>query len=175
MQKIKSMATIAFVVLLPYLVYYPYEALNWQLNMAFLDPSEWQEHRWAHSDVEIAAMTRAVFFAIWCSAVIWGTAGLLWACRVIWLFWRGAVFDLRVAKAILWLGRCIVAGNVTHIAAACVSPMIVSWHNPEGPLPLRFWYSSTHLGLILCGLAFVLMGAVMREAIRIARENEEFV
>ena len=175
MNRIKSMSAIAFCVLLPYLVYYPYEALNWQLQLAFLDPDRWQHHQWAHSDVQIAVLTRVAFFAVWFPAVVWGVAALLWAGRVIWLFWRGIVFDQRVAKGILWLGRCLVGSNVTHILAACLSPMIISWHNPEGPMPLRFWYSSTHLGLILCGLGFVLFGAVMREAIRIARENEEFV
>lgn len=173
--KIRRLSIVAFIVLLPYAIYYPWEAFNWQLEMAFLDPERWQNSRWAHPDVEIAWTTRAIYLAMWSSATICGVIGIFWAFRLILCFWRGIVFDFQVAAAIYRMGCFLVAANAVHIIAACFSPMIVSWHNPDGPLPLRFWYSSTHLGLILCGLGFVLMGAIMREAIRLARENDEFV
>lgn len=53
--------------------------------------------------------------------------------------------------------------------------MIRSWHNTEGALPLRFWYTTELGGLILCGLAFLMVAAIMRESIRISRENEGFI
>lgn len=100
---------------------------------------------------------------------------LFWALRLIWYFRQGKVFDERVARAIMWLGRCTAASSTIHILAACVSPKIVSWHNPSGPLPLRLWLGTEHVSLVLCGLAFMLMGYVLREAIKVARENESFV
>lgn len=73
------------------------------------------------------------------------------------------------------MGLLIFGSATTSLLAGAVSPMIRSWHNAGGHLPLRFWYDSGNLGLAFSGLAFFFLGLVMREAIRIARENEEFV
>jgi hypothetical protein len=143
--------------------------------MSFLDPQRWLNSSWVEYGAEIAPLTRAVYFSVWFPALLAGIFALLAAGRVAWLFRSGAVFDDRVARGIMWLGLFTIASSAIHIFAACVSPMIVSWHNPSGPLPMRWWYSSSHLSLIFCGLAFLLMGAVMREAIKMARENEEFI
>jgi len=53
--------------------------------------------------------------------------------------------------------------------------MIRSWHNADGPLPLRFWEESGNIGMAFGGLALLFLGLGMREAIYIARENEEFI
>lgn len=175
MQKIRTMSTVALCVIVPFLLYYPWRALDWQVRMAFLEPERWLRSGWADSDAVIAPFTRVVYFAVWSPAVLAGVIGLLAGIRIAVLFRQGIVFDNRVAKAILWLGRATVASSTIHIFAACVSPMIVSWHNAAGALPVRFWYSSPHLSLVLCGLAFMLMGAVMREAIAIEEDNRKYV
>jgi putative flippase GtrA len=175
MTKIRYMSTFALILILPFLIYYPYEAFGWQLDMAFLDPQRWLNSGWVEQGAEVALLTRVVYFLVWSPAVIAGILALLAAARVAWLFRRGTVFDDRVAGGIMWVGRFTMASSGIHILAACLSPMIVSWHNPSGPLPLRFWFSSAHCSLIFCGMAFLLLGAVMREAIKVAHENEEFV
>jgi len=175
LNKIKTMSTAALIVLVPFLIYYPWNALDWQLRMAFLEPDRWLNSGWSDADAVIAPLTRVAYFAMWSPAVVAGVIGCLAGLRVAWLFRQGIIFDTRVAQSFLWLGRATAASSIIHIAAACLSPMVVSWHNADGPLPLRFWYSSPHLSLILCGLAFILMGAVMREAIAISDENRTFV
>lgn len=175
MTKIRNMSTLALILILLFLIYYPYKALEWQLNMAFLYPDLWLNDGWAEYGAVIAPFTRVVFFWVWFPTLLAGVLALLAAGRIAWLFRLGVIFDDRIASAIMWLGRFTVASSGIHILAACVSPMIVSWHNPSGSLPLRFWYSSPHLSLIFCGLAFLLMGAVMREAIKVALDNEGFV
>ena len=175
MDKIRRMANIALLIIFPFLFYYPYKVLSWQLDMAFLKPEQWLSSGWVEAGAVISPLTRVVYFSIWVSALIAGMCALFCALRIIWFFREGIVFEDRVARAIGWLGRCTVASSSIHIFAACLSPMIVSWHNPSGPLPLRLWLSTSHLSLMLCGLAFMLMGYVLREGIKVARENESFV
>jgi hypothetical protein len=175
MTKIRNMSTMAMILIAPFLIYYPYKAFEWQLNMSFLDPERWLNSGWVEAGAEIAPFTRVVYFLVWSPAVLAGILSLLTAGRVAWFFRNGVLFDDRVAQAIMWVGRFTIASSGIHILAACVSPLIVSWHNPSGPLPLRFWFSSAHCSIIFCGMAFLLLGAVMREAIKMARENEEFV
>lgn len=175
MKKVKTLSTIALIVLLPYLILYPYEVLSFQARMAFLEPGLWESHRWASPGTEIAGITKAVYFSIWVIPAIFGLGAILAALSIAWLFRSGIIFDDKVAKRILQLGQCTALSPLLVMAAGSVSPMIVSWHNPNGPMDLRLWYSAPNLSLLLCGLAFLLMGAVLREGIIMARENEAFV
>jgi hypothetical protein len=169
------MSTIALILIVPFLVYYPYTAFEWQLNMAFWDPQRWLNSGWVENGAVIAPMTRIVYFLMWSPAVVAGVLSLLAAGRVALFFRNGILFDDRVARAIKSVGQFTIASSAIHVFAACLSPMIVSWHNPSGPLPMRFWFSSAHCSLIFCGMGFLLLGVVMREAIKIARDNEGFV
>ncbi|NNE51117.1 MAG: hypothetical protein HKN30_01790 [Sulfitobacter sp.] len=176
MSRIYKLATIAMILMLPMLIYYPYEALSWNLELSFLDPGRWTRNdRWVHPDAQIAFSTRIVFFCLWLVPVILGWFAYLVGFSLLWLLRSGAVFDLRIADRLVWMGLLIAGSACTSLFAGALSPMIRSWHNPEGPLPLRFWYDSGNIGLAFSGLAFFFLGIVMREAIKIARENEEFV
>lgn len=176
MNRIKRLSTIAMVLLAPMLIYYPYEALSWNLELSFLDPGRWTRNdRWVHPEAMIAMPTRIVFFIVWLIPTLTGWLAYAVGFSMLLLLYKGAVFDRRIADRLVWMGLLIFASAATSLLAGAVSPMIRSWHNPEGPLPLRFWYDSGNIGLAFCGLAFLFLGTVMREAIRIARENEEFV
>ncbi|MGC1506631.1 MAG: DUF2975 domain-containing protein [Sulfitobacter sp.] len=176
MKRIRNMSTVAMVCLLPMLIYYPYEAISWQLELSFLDPGKWTRNSsWVHPYAEIAMGTRLVFFVVWFVPTLFGVAAYATGFSMLWLLHRGVVFDARIAQRLRWMGLFIAASASLALAAGAVSPMIRSWHNPDGPLPLRFWYDSGNLGMVFCGLAFFFLGLVMREAIRIARENEAFV
>ncbi len=176
MNRIKKMSTVAMICMLPMLIYYPYEAIGWQLELSFLDPGKWTRNdSWVHPDAEIALKTRIVFFLIWFVPTLLGTAAYATGLSMLWLLHRGVVFDARIAQRLRLMGLLITASASLSLVAGAISPMIRSWHNPDGPLPLRFWYNSGNLGMVFCGLAFFFLGLVMREAIRIARENEEFI
>lgn len=175
MQRIRTLALVAVAVICPFLIYYPYKAFSWQLNMAFLEPERWLRSGWADADAVIAPLTRVIYFAMWSPATLAGIAALLFGLRTAILFRRGVIFDPRVAAAIMRLGWCTAASSTIHIIAACFSPMVVSWHNASGPMSVRLWLSTSHVSLILCGLAFVLMGAVLREAIKLDEDNRMYV
>lgn len=171
MERIKLVATLLLIPVAIYGIVYPYEAMLWNWSNSFHDP--WQDG-WRDPSAVISPATRAVFFFVWFLPLLAGVVAVFFALRLLWLMRQGVLFDGRVAKGIMGLGISITLSNALHLAAAAVSPMIKSWHNPEGPLPLRFWYSSSHIALLLYGLAFVLMGWVMYEAIKLKRDNEAF-
>ena len=62
MERIRKLSTIAMVIMLPMLVYFPYEALSWNLQLSFLDWGRWTRNdAWVHPDAVIALPTRIVF------------------------------------------------------------------------------------------------------------------
>lgn len=176
MKRIRLLSTLAMILMLPILIYYPYEGLAWNLEMSFLDMGKWTRNdRWVDPSAQIAMGTRIIFFIVWLIPVILGWLGYLTGFSMLVLLRNGTVFDDRIAKRLILMGSFIFASSSLSLAAGAVSPMIRSWHNPDGPLPLRFWYSSGNMGLVFSGLAFLFLGLVMVEAIRIARENEGFI
>lgn len=164
--------------LLPYsavLFSYPYLSLDWLLRVCFWEPATWHEDIWVHPEAVISLTTRWFFFGVWLPVVLFGLWCLFSGGRLLWLLQKGVVFDARVAQLLMSLGSGLIANALCTMLAGSLSPMIRSWHNPEGALPLRFWYTTELGGLILCGLAFLMVAAIMRESIRISRENEGFI
>jgi hypothetical protein len=176
LSKIRKLSIIAMIILVPMMLYYPYEGLRWNLELSFLDWGRWTRNdNWVDPEAQIALVTRTVFFVLWAVPTVLGLLGYACAFSMAWLLHKGIVFDLRISARLFWMGALIFMSSATALVAGAVSPMIRSWHNPDGPLPLRFWYDSGNIGLAFCGLAFLFLGLIMREAIHIALENEEFV
>jgi hypothetical protein len=175
MHKLKSLTTIAMIVLTPYLIFYPYEALEFQARMVLLEPGLWESHRWVTEGTQITWGIKAVYLVIWIIPTAFGVGAILAAFSIARLFRAGTIFDDIVARRILLLGQCTTISPLLAMGAGSITPMVISWHNPDGAMALRFWYSAPNLSLVLCGLAFILMGAVLREGMTIARENEAFI
>lgn len=175
MQRIRFLCNIAILALIPMALYYGYDSLSWALNEALLKPERWLTDGWVNPEAKIAPLTRWIFLIFWIVPTVFGLLSIYFAMRLALLVRCGVLFDLRVARWVVLVGVNVAASGAAKIIAACVSPMIKSWHNPDGRLPFRFWFGSEEFGLIFCGLGFVLMGLVLREAIRLARENEAFV
>lgn len=175
MKKIRTLSLIAMVILAPYLIAYPYFALEFQLQMVFLNPGLWETHRWVSEGAVIATTTRAVYFLMWLVPTILGVGAILTALSIARLFYAGTIFADRVALKVMRLGQYTASSAFLTILAGCATPKVISWHNVDGPLDFRLWISVPNAGLVLCGLAFLLMGAVLREGIALAKENEAFV
>ena len=176
MQRIRSLSTIAMIALLPMTIYYLYDGLLWNLELSFLDPDRWVHNdSWVDPSAQIAMRTRIVFFFMWLVPTVAGTISYLIALSMLILLRRGIVFDQRIAHRLTWMGVLTSFSGFSAIFAGSVSPMIRSWLNADGPLPLRLWLDTGNIGFGFCGLAFIFLGLVMREAIRIAQENEEFI
>lgn len=173
--KIRNLTTLFMGVLAMFAVYYPYRGFSWLLNMSFLQPDRWLASPWVDQGAVIEPLTRTTYFAVWLLPLLAGIYSLLAALYLLWFFRQSIFFDDRIARALTHIGGAVVASAVLDNLAASVSPMILSWHNEAGPAVLRFWYDSKAFSLIFCGIGFVMLGWVLKQAILIARENEEFL
>ena len=175
MQRIQRMATALLPVMGVFCLFYVFVTAQNTLDFAILSPERWYESRFAHPAAQIAQQTRIVYAVIWLLPVAAGLAAVFMAMHVLNLVRQGVLFDERIARGFRFAGiGTALSGGLDHLAHF-LSPLIISWHNPDGGLPARFYFNSDSGGLILCGAMFWLVGWIMREAIRIARDNEGFI
>ena len=117
-------------------------------------------------------------------AVLWGAlslplvAGLL----LLWHVWRlfghfaaGRVFDLASVRHLQWLGWGLLILAAARPLSHTLAVLTLSWHNPPGQRQLLVGISTDHYTLLMLGLVLVAMARIMRESVRVARENAEFV
>jgi hypothetical protein len=161
-------------VLLFYIPYYVYTEMGWIVQMTFADPERWNRSSWADNDAVIPFIMRLFYLVLWTAPIAVGTLALLIGALICWSVRLGDYFNLLLARKIFWLGTLMIIGAALAILAGSISPMLVSWYNVDGQLPLRFWHGS-NLTIMLAGFAFIMFGSVMRDAIALADENKGFV
>ena len=103
---------------------------------------------------------------------------LVGLCNV-WLlfrvFARGQVFAETTGRRIGWIGLVIAVLPLVSILAASAWSVAASIDNPPGERELSISLSGTDLLGVLLGVLLVVIGWVIREAARIADENQSFV
>ncbi|MCX7566347.1 hypothetical protein OS189_08325 [Sulfitobacter sp. F26169L] len=133
MTRIRSLSLFAMIVMLPMIIYYPYEALAWNLELSSLDPERWTRNdRWVDPDAHIAVRTRVVFFTVWVVPIFFGTLSYLVVFSTLILLLRGVMFDPRIAHRLPWMGLLAFLSSTTALFAGAVNPMIRSSHNAGG-------------------------------------------
>lgn len=116
--------------------------------------------------------------ALWLSLSLPLVSGLL----LLWHVWRlfghyaaGRVFDLASVRHLQWLGWGLLALAAARPLSHTLAVLTLSWHNPPGQRQLLVGISSDHYTLLMLGLVLVAMARIMRESVRVAQENAEFV
>ena len=175
MQRIQTLAGLLMGPALLFGLLYPATELWGTWRYALFEPGLWNWNRWFEPGAEIATATRLVYGLLWSLPPLFGGLAMAMAFGCLWLMRQGILFDTRLAFRMRALGGFVVLSSVTHQAMMSLTPTIISWHNPSGALPPVLHYNSETLGLIFCGAGFWLVGWVLAEAIRIARENEQFI
>ena len=115
---------------------------------------------------------------LWLSLSLPLGAGLL----VLWHVWRlfghyaaGRVFDLASVRHLQWLGWGLLILAAARPLSHTLAVLALSWHNPPGQRQLMVGISTDHYTLLMLGLVLVAMARIMRESVRVAQENAEFV
>jgi hypothetical protein len=175
MDRIIRTARILQPMLALFTVFYIWKTAGGTLDYALLSPDRWQNDTWAHPNAQIALATRLVYLAVWLTPIAFGLLAVGTATSMLGLVQNGVLFDARIANRFRLIGFGTAASGAADLVANFFSPMIISWHNPEGALPPSFYFNSESAGLILCGGGFYLVGWIMGEAITIARDNEGFI
>lgn len=115
---------------------------------------------------------------LWLSLSLPLLSGLL----ALWHVWRlfghyaaGRVFDLASVRHLQWLGWGLLALAAARPLSHTLAVLVLSWHNPPGQRQLLVGISSDHYALLMLGLVLVAMARIMRESVRVAQENAEFI
>ncbi len=117
-------------------------------------------------------------------ALLWLSLSLplLSGLQLLWHVWRlfghygaGRVFDLTSVRHLQWLGWGLLALAAARPLSHTLAVLALSWHNPPGQRQLVLGISTDHYTLLMLGLVLVAMARIMRESVRVAQENAEFV
>ena len=161
------------VLLIGYALYYPYWAMSGTLDFAFFEPERMTKSRFSGGIVENE--TRWIWLAMWTVPILGGIYACVAAIYATQMVRMRCYFDVRFASAIFHLGVGTIISLVADIVATSFSRKVLSLHNPSGQHDLWFRFHSEEWGLILCGVGFCALGWVLREAVKIAEENDGFV
>lgn len=175
MQRIKTLAGLLMGPALLFGLIYPATELWGTWRYALFEPELWRWNRWFEPGADIATGTRLVYGALWSLPPLFGGLAMAMALGCLQLMRQGILFDARLAARLKAAGACTALSSATNMVMMGLTPTIISWHNPSGVLPPALHYNSETVGLIFCGAGFWLVGWVLAEAIRIARENEQFI
>lgn len=175
MQKIKHTATLLIPVLVVFAVLYVVFTAGGTLRFGLFDRDAWFDSHWVAAGAPITLGQRLVYLTVWLLPVAFGLYAVYGALRLSLIVRRGVLFDLRISRYWRQIGLGTSASGLTDFIANLVSPKILSWANPGGAEPFRWYFDSEPAGLIVCGGGFYLVGWMMAEAIRLAEENESFV
>ncbi len=175
MQKIRGTASALIPVLLIFVTLYVYFIGGDTLWFAFLDQNQWYHSGWVHPDAPVPFLQRLIYFIVWITPVAFGVFAVYAALRAMALIRKGILFDERVSLRLRQAGIGTSGSGLADFLANLVTPMMLSWTNPDGPEPIRWYFDSEPAGLIVCGGGFYLIGWILAEARRLADENESFI
>lgn len=100
-------------------------------------------------------------------------AGLVRSRRVFGRIGRGEIFTPANSEGLIGVGAALVAGAVWAMLAAGLEPTIHA--DVLGPVAHDIAEGATQLALAALGLALLLIGRVMRQAVRLKAEADGFV
>jgi len=100
-------------------------------------------------------------------------AGLVRSRRVFGRIGQGDIFTRANSEGLIGVGAALLAGAVWAMAAAGLEPTIHA--NTLGPVAHDIAEGATQLALAALGLALLMIGRIMREAVRLKTETDGFV
>ena len=175
MKEIQTTANLLVPVLMVFAALYVVFTAGSTLDFAFLDRQKWYESPWVSPDAAVPNAQRGLYLVVWLLPVAFGLFAVLAALRAVFLIRRGILFDEAVSCQLRMAGIGTSGSGATDFVATLLSPTLLSLTNPEGPMPLRWYFDSEPAGLIVCGGGFYLIGWILSEARKIADENEGFI
>ena len=88
---------------------------------------------------------------------------------------KGFIFDTRTSTYLMCLGGGLVGIFLVGTLISSTEAAFLSQWNAEGAVAMKYYYSSSNIVIGLTGIGFWVMGWISHEALRIQRENENFI
>lgn len=175
MHKIQRTATLLIPILAIFAVLYTTFVLGERLAFTFADDGVWTAQAETASDAKISAIQRSFYLALWSGPILFTLLAVIFALKVLLLIRAGILFDDRIARFLRFMGVGVSGSGIADTLANLFEAKALSWTNPDGPLPIEWYFDSEPAGIILCGGGFYLIGWIMAEAGRVKDEVESFI
>ncbi len=156
-------------------VYYPFKFITTAWPFAFAGPESWAAYWFVEDDVLVPFAARAGQFFMWLPTVLATQAMILTAMWLVILLLRGIYFEARTVRALQWVGALAAFAGATSLIAQAFNPWLLTLYNTDKHLPIRFFFDSGEIGVLLVGLGLFLLGRVLHVTVVLSRENKEFV
>lgn len=88
---------------------------------------------------------------------------------------RGQVMVEANARALSRVGVLFLSFAGLSVIAQTISVLAATYANPAGERMLSITFGSPQISALVTGITFFAIGLVLREAVRMAKENESFV
>ena len=156
------------------MIRYTYRSFRRAINFCFAEPERWNTHWMLDEGGEVLSSQRVAYFTIWAVVILASTVAyaiglyLLNRCR------QGHFFNDRTASTVQVMGGWLVFSLVLDTIFGAVDAWLITLNNAI-PRAIAYLYDPTDLKIMVLGGILFLFGWVMREAIRIEQENQEFV
>lgn len=162
--------------------------------LSFLIPVFTQENYWQNlgmveDHIEIGWFPWLAYLGLWVGIFVIGSGAFFLGFRLLNLYRKGEYFTDRSVRTIQYVGMALVVAMIWDTLVDYLDHALLTWNNtgqggvmPDGAvaaakmyLPPVYRYDSGDISLLLCGLAFCLIGYVLRVAKRLEAENKEIV
>ncbi|MEJ6707781.1 MAG: DUF2975 domain-containing protein [Amylibacter sp.] len=157
------------------LVYYLYRALGFLIEFYFLDHNLWEKHHMVRGDVMIPMWLRVSYFLAWMAPISATAFMLLVTMYLTNLIRSGGHFSIQMIRALQRVGVSAVIAGVKVMAATSVWAWMITYQNVVERRSPYFYYDSAQAGIILLGVGIFMLGWVLKTALLMRQENEEFV
>ncbi len=172
---VKAVSTLVLIALGVFLVYYLYRSAWFLVQFSFVDHSLWEQHYLVRGVVDIPFWLRLAYFCVWMVSITATTVMLLVAMHFANLIRSGGYFSVQMIHALNRVGVSAVIAGFAIMAASSVWAWMITFQNETERRDITFVYDSSEAGIMLLGAGVIMLAWVMKSALLMRQENEEFV
>lgn len=170
----KSVAFFMCLVVL-YLFYYSYRSFNRAWRFCYGEMERWNNSNIVEPTAVIEMSTRHMYFGLWAAAILASIAGILAGLYLLNRVRIGFFFDEISARSIQIFGLVTIFAMAVDTVFGMFDLYLLTLHNAENRYPIQYLYDPSDLKAVILASVMFMFGWVMREAVKIERENKEFV
>ncbi len=158
-----------------YFVYYTWHSFRRAIRFCYGEMERWNNVQIVENDAVIEMSTRHIYFGLWAAAIVFSMAGILAGLYLLNRVRIGFLFDEISARSIQIFGAVTVLAMGVDTIFGFFDLYLLTLHNADHQFPVQYMYDPSDLKTAVLASVMFMFGWVMREAVKIERENKEFV
>jgi hypothetical protein len=157
-----------------YFVYYTYHSFRRAIRFCYGEMERWNKIDFVENDAVIDMSTRHIYFGLWAAAIVFSMAGILAGLYLLNRVRIGFLFDEMSARSIQIFGAVTVLAMGVDTIFGFFDRYLLTLHNADHRFPVKYMYDPSDLKTAVLASVMFMLGWVMRESVKIERENKEF-